>query len=83
MQPFTEELLARQGSLTDEAFAALLGLDRTSWLRVRRGERRPSARVVEAAIRRWPELGPLYLVAVATQRGGCSATDNVKAERSA
>ena len=59
---FATHLMRRQGDETDDVFAKRLGISRTYWAHIRAGRRRPSLRVIRAALAAFPELAPFHLL---------------------
>ena len=60
-EPFVAALIERQerDCLSDQQFAEQLGVDRSYWFRVRRGDRRAARRLINGALRLDPSLAPL------------------------
>lgn len=61
MKRFREQLKAKQGTEYDRDFAARLGVSRAHWTRLKLGKRPFTLTILSAAIRLWPDLGPVYL----------------------
>lgn len=60
-EPFVAALIERQerDRLSNQQFAEQLGVERSYWSRVRRGERRAARRLINGALRMDPSLAPL------------------------
>ena len=54
-----DELKRAQGDRTDEEFAAVLGVHRVHWLRLRLRQRQPSYALVKRAAALFPALYPI------------------------
>lgn len=49
----------RREKLTDIALAGLLGVNHSTWSRIKSGDRRPGVKVLNAILRLYPEMSPL------------------------
>lgn len=60
--PFVRELARLQAAegASGEAFAGYLGVSPPTWSKVRRGKLRPSYRLVQGALARWPHLAERF-----------------------
>lgn len=60
-EPLIQRLIEIQQHerLSNGAFAEKLGIDRSMWWRVRRSNQRAGRKVVDGALRCYPELAPL------------------------
>ena len=67
----------RENRLTDFEMAAELGIHRSTWSRIQRGRRRIGHVVLQRILRRFPELGVVFLMGM-TQRP--NSTNSRKAE---
>jgi hypothetical protein len=56
MADIVELLRVIQGDKTDMEFSDLLGIDNSSWSRVKRGERPASKKLLKGAIKNYPYL---------------------------
>lgn len=76
MKSLVETLVERQQrmDLSDRAFAARLGVSRSTWTRVRLGDRRPGERLLSGVMRAFPSLTEDCLVYL---RDGVSMPENV------
>lgn len=78
-EPFVAALIERQqrDQLSDRVFADQLGVNRSYWSRVRRGERRAARQLINGALRLDPTLAPLLadMVTISTING---AKEHVK-----
>lgn len=63
LEPFVQALLERQAQegISGNAFARRLGVDSSMWSLVSRGERRAARKVIDGALRLYPDLAPLLV----------------------
>jgi hypothetical protein len=64
------KLIEWQGRRTDAEFAALIGLERSCWCRVRRGRRGLSERHIRRILAVRPDLAPFYTADLMAPNGG-------------
>lgn len=55
--------------LTNTEMAAQLGIDQSTWSRIRHGRRGIGPQVLQRVLQRFPELGPLFLLTAVRANG--------------
>lgn len=57
----------RKEGLDDTALAGRLGIDLSTWSRIKRGERQPGVKFLNGVMNRYPELSPLVSAYIANR----------------
>lgn len=67
----------RREKLTDIALADLLGINHSTWSRIKSGDRRPGVKFLNAILRLYPELSPLVSQYIANRNNHDEEPTNV------